>query len=215
VDDVLEIIKRGQVHNLTEHLNAADSTDSIKFTHEEEKSGQIPFLDTLIIRKPDGSVKLLVYRKPTHTDQYLNFMSEHPLHQKMGVVRTLFDRMHSVVTEDEDKIHEENHIRAALGNCGYPDWAIDRVKTQIQTKSASSQNQSSKKDQNKENKSRGMVVIPYVSGLSERVRRIFKKHNVESAMRPHQTLKKLLVHPKDKRDKLKTGNCIRDWLPKL
>ena len=53
-----------------------------------------------------------------------------------------------------------------------------------------------------------MVVIPYVSGLSERVRRIFKKHNVESAMRPHQTLKKLLVHPKDKRDKLKTGNCI-------
>ncbi|XP_072017194.1 uncharacterized protein [Amphiura filiformis] len=77
VDDVLEIIKPGQVQNLTDHLNTIDKTDSIKFTYEEEKEGKIPFLDTLIVRKPDGSVKLLVYRKPTHTDQYLSFKSEH------------------------------------------------------------------------------------------------------------------------------------------
>ena len=97
VDDILEIVKKGQVKNLTDHLNTIDKTNSIKFTHEEEKSGKIPFLDTLIVRKPNGAIKLLVYRKPTHTDQYLHFNSEHPLHQKMGVVRTLFDLMHSVI----------------------------------------------------------------------------------------------------------------------
>ena len=68
VDDVLEIINKGQVQSLTDHLNQIDTTNSIKFTNEEEKDSQIPFLDTLIIRKPDGTIKLLVYRKPTHTD---------------------------------------------------------------------------------------------------------------------------------------------------
>ena len=69
VDDILEIIKRGKVEALTDHLNGIDKTNSIKFTHEPEKNGQIPFLDTLITRRKDGSIKLLVYRKATHTDQ--------------------------------------------------------------------------------------------------------------------------------------------------
>ena len=69
VDDILEIIKRGKVEALTDHLNGIDKTNSIIFTHEPEKNGQIPFLDTLITRREDGSIKLLVYRKATHTDQ--------------------------------------------------------------------------------------------------------------------------------------------------
>ena len=60
VDDILEIIKRGKVEALTDHLNGIDKTNSIKFTHKPEKNGQIPFLDTLITRREDGSTKLLV-----------------------------------------------------------------------------------------------------------------------------------------------------------
>ena len=41
VDDILEIIKRGKVEALTDHLNGIDKTNSIKFTHEPEKNGQI------------------------------------------------------------------------------------------------------------------------------------------------------------------------------
>ncbi|XP_072014956.1 uncharacterized protein [Amphiura filiformis] len=68
VDDVLEIIKRGETKNLTDHLNQIDPTGSIKFTYEEEIDGSIPFLDTQITRKPDGTTKLSIYRKPTHTN---------------------------------------------------------------------------------------------------------------------------------------------------
>ena len=50
VDDILEIIKRRKVEALTGH--------------------QMQFLDTLITRREDESIKLLVYRKATHTDQY-------------------------------------------------------------------------------------------------------------------------------------------------
>ena len=59
-----------------------------------------------------------------------------------------------------------------------------------------------------ENNNKGMVVIPYVEGLSERVSRVLKKHNISSGMRPHTTIRKLLVHPKDKLDKLNTPNCV-------
>ena len=68
VDDILEVVKKGTTQQLTEHLNQIYPTDNIKFTHDEEDEGKIPFLDTLIVRKPDKSVKLLVYRKKTHTD---------------------------------------------------------------------------------------------------------------------------------------------------
>jgi len=79
VDDILEIIKKHGVDGLTQHVNSVDDTGSIKFRAEQEQDEQIPFLDTLIMRKADGHAKLLVYRKKTHTDQYLHFSSHHPL----------------------------------------------------------------------------------------------------------------------------------------
>ncbi|XP_072042917.1 uncharacterized protein [Amphiura filiformis] len=204
VDDILEIIKKGTTQQLTEHLNTVDPTKNIKFTHEEEENNQIPFLDTLIIRKDDGSVKLLIYRKKTHTDQYLNFSSQHPLHQKIGVVRTLLDRMENIVTEEEDKQEEENKIRSALAQCGYPKWSIDKAKQQIQNK----QTKVSRNSKDSADRCKGMVVIPYVQGVSERLQRSFKKYGISTAMKPHNTLKRLLVHPKDKIDSSQSCDCV-------
>ncbi len=116
VDDILEIVKSDQVDNLTAHLNRTDPTGSIKFTHEKKHEGITPFLDTLIVRKPDGSVKLLVYCKSTHTDQYLIFASHHPIHHKLGVVRTLLDRCNNVLTEKGEKEQEERKSNTLL--CG-------------------------------------------------------------------------------------------------
>ncbi|XP_072039396.1 uncharacterized protein [Amphiura filiformis] len=208
VDDVLEIIKKDTTEQLTEHLNTVDTTGNIKFTYEEECDGKIPFLDTLIVRKEDGTVKLLVYRKKTHTDQYLNFDSQHPLHQKIGVIRTLLDRMHSIVTEDEDKKEEESRIEKAVTNCGYPKWAFDKAKQQVEGKAELVKSKGEQKNTTQETETKGMVVIPYVEGLSEKLQRIFRKHKISVAMKPHNTLKRLLVHPKDKVDTIKTSGVV-------
>jgi len=45
-------------------------------------------------------------------------------------------------------------------------------------------------------KSRGTVTIPYVKGLSEAFSRILKTYRICTAVRPHTTLRNLLVHPK-------------------
>ena len=47
VDDILEIIKRGKVEALTDHLNGIDKTNSIKFTHEPEKMARSRFWTSL------------------------------------------------------------------------------------------------------------------------------------------------------------------------
>ena len=45
-----------------------------------------------------------------------------------------------------------------------------------------------------------MVVLPYVSGVSEKLARIFKKRKISSAKKPNTKLRALLVHPKVKTD---------------
>ena len=186
VDDTLEIIKRGKIEEWTEHLNGVDTSGSIKFTYEVEDGGSIAFLDTLIDRREDGSLKLRVYRKKTHTNQYLSFKSHHPLHQKLGVVRTLLDRCENLVTEERDKISEKETISSALQICGYPTWTMKNVEEKIADKREKNENRKKTKTHTDvdQDKNRGMVVIPYVSGVSEKLARIFKKRRVSTAIKP-------------------------------
>jgi len=114
VDDVLELIKKGQVRNQADHINTTDPAGNIKSLYEEEKDKQISFLDTLLVRQEDGSVKLLVYRKKSHTDQCLNFSFHHPLNHKLAVIRTLLERCYSIVTEEDERKKEEEHVAKLL-----------------------------------------------------------------------------------------------------
>ena len=121
VDDIFEVVKKTAVEGLTEFLNNLDDSGSIKFTYEIESEGKLPFLDLLITRKDTGAVNLQIYRKPTHTDQYLNFSSHHPIEHKLILVRTLFDRSQSLVLDSTDRHVEDVHIESALRDRGYPD----------------------------------------------------------------------------------------------
>ncbi|KAI8512320.1 hypothetical protein Bbelb_089590 [Branchiostoma belcheri] len=71
--------------------------------------------------KDDGSLDIKIYRKPTHTDQYLNFG------HKLGVIRTLFHRADTIITNPHDREAEKEHITQALLNCGYPKWAVSKA----------------------------------------------------------------------------------------
>ena len=204
VDDILEIVNKDCVEKLMDHINKVDKSGSIKFTYEKESEGKLPFLDTLIVKKEDGSVKLLVYRKPTHTNQYLNYESHHPLHHKLGVIRTLYNRKNNIVMEEADKREEEKKVQKALETCSYPKWTFEKVKNQMkQTKS-----KKATKNKDERNKCKAMVVLPYVNGVTEKVSRVLKSYNVVAASKPHTTLRNLLVHPKDKRDDHNTTDAL-------
>ena len=204
VDDILEVIRRGTAEALTQFLNGLDDSGSIKFTYEEEHGGKLPFLDLLLDRTETDRLKFLIYRKPTHTDQYLNFSSHHPIEHKLSVVRTLFERCQRLVTDNEDKVQEDLHVEEALRSCGYPDWSFRKVKHQMELGAVKNQKQKRQDGA----VTRPPVVIPYVQKVSEKVARIMRKHNVPVAMKPVSTLKNILVHPKDKQVKEEITGCV-------
>ena len=57
-----------------------------------EKDNTIHFRDTTVTRDSDGLLITTVYRKPTHTDQYLAYDSHQPQSVKRGVVKSQYDR---------------------------------------------------------------------------------------------------------------------------
>ena len=87
VDDTMVAILYHLIEEFTIHLNSID--DRIQFTVEHQQDRCIPMLDTKISILDDGSLKFEVYRKKTHTDQYMQYDSHQPLQHKLGVVRTL------------------------------------------------------------------------------------------------------------------------------
>ena len=70
VDDSFCVIKKNAVSSFHDSMNSIDP--HISFTIEHESNGQLPFLDTLISRDNER-LNTDVYRKPTHTDRYLDF----------------------------------------------------------------------------------------------------------------------------------------------
>ena len=74
VDDTFVIQKEVNKQNFVQHINSVDQ--AIQFTVEDNKEdGAIPFLDTIVKSETDGKLSITVYRKPTHTEQYLQWDS--------------------------------------------------------------------------------------------------------------------------------------------
>ena len=76
----------------------------IRVTIEEGK------FDTTILREPDCQLTTSVYRKPTHTDQYLAYDSHHPRSVKRGIVKCLYERAKGLVTKPSPRRKNICHL---------------------------------------------------------------------------------------------------------
>ena len=124
VDDVYSILKRVHLENTFYYIN--NLHEPIKFTMEEEIYGELAFLDTLL-KWNNGDISVLVYRKPTHTDQYLHYSSHHQTSCKESVVSSLFNGAYSIITNKDD-LHKENaRIKQVLMENGYRESIIDKI----------------------------------------------------------------------------------------
>ena len=97
---------------------------------EREGNSTIPFLDALIQRNQDGTISVKVYRKPTHTNQYLSFTSHHSTRSKQNVITALFNRAENVITNIKELKQEQQHITKVLQSNGYSKQFIDKTRRQ-------------------------------------------------------------------------------------
>ena len=89
---------------LLQHTNNQDP--HIQFTVEPPQQGSLPFLDTLVTIEQDNTFSTSVYRKLTHTDQYLHWDSNLHITAKQSVFNTLAHRA-KVVSSSQDKLDRE------------------------------------------------------------------------------------------------------------
>ena len=124
VDDSFSMIKKTAINSFLYLLN--DIEPNISFTIELEQDNKISFLDTLITRQ-GNDLKIDVFRKPTHTDRYLDFNSHHDLKHKISTARTLIHRAQTLPNTYTGKQDELNHITTTLKCNGYPDRIIKQI----------------------------------------------------------------------------------------
>ena len=162
--------------------------------------GSIPFLDTTVKPEADGTLSMTVYRKPTHTDQYLQWDSHHHLSAKFSVIHALSHRASTVCSKPELLQQEKDHPRKALTKCKYPKWALDKVEKRLNrsTRQATDGGTIGAQPTTNEVKNKGHIVIPYTQGLCESIKKFCGRYGIQTHFKGGRTIKSLLVSPKDK-----------------
>jgi hypothetical protein len=93
---------------------------------ETECEGHLIVLDLDIYRRLDGSLGHKVYRKPTHTNLYINAKSHHHPSNKQAVLSTLIHRAR-VLCDDDSRQAELVFQRDVFKQNGYNDRQIHRA----------------------------------------------------------------------------------------
>ncbi|XP_038066508.1 uncharacterized protein LOC119736566 [Patiria miniata] len=184
VDDTFIIWPHGpdKLDGFLRHLN--QQHPSIQFTMETETSDSLPFLDVLISKRADGSLGHSVYRKPTHTDRYLNARSFHPPSVKTSVNRTLLRRAH-IISDDEHLQSELKHLNKVLRDNGY------RPKNHSLAPDSSMSQTLNTPDM-------PVAVLPYIGHASHKIQRILREANIKVYYRTRNKLETKLYTHKDK-----------------
>ncbi|KFD66310.1 hypothetical protein M514_08504 [Trichuris suis] len=162
VDDIFAIVKTGREETLLEHLNSL-FPNQITLTIEKESNHRLPSLDVLVI-KEGNKLKTTVYRKPTHSDRHLHFSSHHPASVKRGIVKGMVDRALAVC--DPTYLNAElSHILNTLRCNGYPTKFVTSIIRQCKLNK-------SLPPVPPNNQQCPVLVLPYYSELSEKIRRL-------------------------------------------
>lgn len=197
VDDTFVVFSHGndKLIEFLGHLNSI--SPSIRLTMEEEVQNKLAFLD-VCVEKDRDTLRTTVFRKKTHTGQYLNFQSNHQTSVKEGVAYSLFDRAKSICSNQDGLNEEIKRVEEDLINNGYPRSFVKKCK-----------NRRPKPKESENNTEKFVPMsIPYVPGLSEKIRRVARKFKIRTAFKTQNTLRQCLVKTKPKNGTQDSKNCI-------
>ena len=205
VDDTFVTWAHGDaaLESFHQHLN--QQNPSIQFTIEEEKDNQLPFLDVLVSRVEDNQLRTAVYRKPTHTDRYINFNSHHHSRVLRGAIRCLRDRAYNVC-DDTSRTAELKHLHEVFALNGYPKHLTKRTLRDKPRPVTQGQQQTVQEAPEDERKRR--LFMPYIQGVSEKIERVCHPLGVKVICKSQHTLRQTLMRVKSTRPENKKKGVI-------
>ena len=140
-----------------------------------------------------------VYRKPTHTDRYLDFSSHHDIKHNISTASTLLFRASSLPSSHEGKTREINHIRATLKANGYPSAVISTI---LNKKPPSPTVPPLKESVSMffkwaepSDTQKGFACLPYISSLPEPLMRLLCNNAIRVVNKPLKTLQQEFLSP--------------------
>lgn len=183
VDDSISAVKPDNIPKILELLN--NYSNNIKFTVEIEKNGELPFLDTLIIRS-GSNIITNIYKKPSKSNRMMNFDSYHPLPQKLSILYGEIARIYRI--SHISFLHEniENFIKQCELN-GYTKKMVEQMNNKYIVK----QWKMKKKIKTPENNLKFRGSLTYVPGLTDIMVKLFRSEGVLLAKRPVKPLSRL------------------------
>ena len=213
VDDTFVINQAELSQDLLQHINTQDP--HIQFTVEPTQQGSLPFLDTLVTIQPDNTLNTSVYRKPTHTDQYLHWDSNHHITAKQSVYNTLAHRAKTVSSTQELLDKELSHIKTALQHCQFPTWALNqweyKFKQPSQDNNTNTNNPSNSNNQDSNSNYKTTIVVPYIPHTADRFKKLCKSRGIQVYFKGTNTLRTTLGNHKDKDPKTKQTGLIYQY----
>ena len=139
-------------------------------------------------------------------DRYLDFNSNHPKSAKRAVVRALTDRAKNVCSSPELLAEEMNHPGKVLRYNNYPNWMI---------KQSGGNNSPAGRlidpEIGNEVKKTVFISAPYFLGLSGSFKQLFRYTHIQVCFKGQNTIKSMLMHPKDKVDPSLKKYIVYQW----
>ena len=127
---------------------------------------------------------------------------------KRGVVRCLHDRAREIISTQDNLQKEVDHLARVLKQNGYPANFIRDASTPPMQETADTSGREEEQEREKE----PLVVIPYVAGMSEDIRRVCRKFNIRVVFKSGRTLRSMLTKVKDTLPLGKQSNVVKKRL---
>lgn len=196
VDDVFAVVKRDDLHNVLHTLN--NQYASIKFTYETEINQTLPFLDILLERKCN-KIEFNVYRKPTITDRYITSDSYCSHANKMAVFNSMVYRLCKLPLSVKNYIKELNYIKNVASINGFDNDIVNKLVSK-HCKNIKRNEITSFFIEEKKNRNKKRAVFSYAGNLTDQLKNIFKKHNIDLVFTNNAKLLSTICNIKDKTD---------------
>ena len=178
VDDSTLKCKSHEADQILDHLNSQEP-GIIVFTKEEEQQGNLAVLDLKnMVNRRTKKVEFTVNYKTTHTNINVKAKSNHPDNMKRAIMKGFSERARALCDDEylEDEIKNIEDTFVANG------FDRDTVREYMKEQETEERTED-------EEEIRGIVVVPYLKGFSEKFKRIAKKHGFRVAHKPGTKIK--------------------------
>lgn len=190
VDDLFLIIPTDKKEEVLAAFNAYHN--NIQFTIETEQDGRLPYLDMTVVREPDNTLHTEWRMKSIASGRLLNYLSIHPLSQKINTACNFIARVTDLSTcQTEAEKHKIVMQQLRLND--YPRSLINRCYNRVKNKKPPSTDKTTLPAEHMYRS------LPYIPKLTPQVIKLLKQqyHNVKITPRCINTVGNLFTRIKD------------------